>query len=277
MQKLFIKRSTSNTIPTLLFGEPAIRTLDTGRIEFMMGDQSNNPQFVNRPQIPVPQISIVNTQRVLSVDTPIPTTTYQHEIKFLVKIPSLDKVFLEYSPFIELRMLKSTKKKKIVSPSNNGGCVLGFNNREQSGSIIPQTTQILIPPEFKVSQTDVNFMTFTFNAHLYFGNLGKSFSFPILKTDFDTNGSATRNRRQVGSGRAFNGQNFYQRTGAGITKVPNKGKRLVVGFRIACLQPGTKNRLIYGDDSMFFVIQPELCKQKDSSLDYYYKWNVINL
>ena len=187
MPTLLLKRSATNNIPDINFGEPAIRILDTKRIELIIGDNNGAPQILNRPQIPTPQISFINGQKVLPFNSPMPKSSYQHSLQFRIKIPAFDKVFLEYSPFVELRMLKSVKEKKIVSPANYGGCVLGFNNREQSPSEIRQITQILLPKEFRDSRQDVRFIDFPFNPHLYFGNIDEGFQFPVLKTEFESN------------------------------------------------------------------------------------------
>lgn len=276
VQKIFLKRSEQNNIPELNFGEPAIRTLDTGRVELIVGDVGSKSQVLIRPFIPTPEIEVYSSDHTLPFNNPMPNWDIHKTVQFHIKIPMLDKVFLEYKPFVELRMLKSKKRKKITSPANYGGCVLGFQNREQGFSIIPQTTQILIPNEFKSTKEDVESMVFEFNPHLFFGNHKNSFTFPILKSEFESRADLGRNRRQIGSNSSYHSQIRYIRTSKGLLRVVNRGKALVVGFRIACLAPGTENRLIYGDDSLFFAIRPELCKQGDSSLDYYYKWTITN-
>lgn len=127
-----------------------------------------------------------------------------------------------------------------------------------------------------------NIRRFDFNPHDFFGNASNihdvnigNFKFPVLQSTWNNDsGASYRNRRSIGGNSGYSFQVKFDNLG---NELPDKSKCLVIGMRIGCIDPSDPlgRNLIFGEDSNLLAIRPTLCKQSDSSNNYYYDWEVV--
>ena len=122
-------------------------------------------------------------------------------------------------------------------------------------------------------------MRFDFMPHGFFGlasnGIGGTFDFPVRVEDWNNKPEIYRNRRSISSNSGYLLQkkyNFNEQTG-NFEGIPNRGKALIVGFRVGVVMPNT-NYLYYGEDSLFLKIKPAKTKRNPASDSYYYDWAV---
>jgi len=122
-------------------------------------------------------------------------------------------------------------------------------------------------------------MRFDFMPHGFYGLAGNgisgTFDFPVRIEDWNNKPETYRNRRSISHNYGFFLQKRYklnEQTG-NFEAIPNRGKSLIVGFRVGIVSPNSKE-IYYGEDSVFVKIKPAKTQRNPETESYYYDWSI---